>query len=66
MRGCKTFSATMSKDRAALGDVVTAWLNEHPEYAVVERTVLQSSDSEFHCLSITLWYETEPRDRSTT
>ena len=39
-----------------MGEHISRWLAEHPEYEVVEREVTQSSDKEFHCLSITLFY----------
>jgi len=58
MMGVKVFTATKAKDREALGDVVTRWLQENPNIKILERTVTQSSDSQFHCLTITLLYET--------
>lgn len=54
--GVKVFSATKFKEREALGDLITAWIRQHPDYAIVDRVVTQSSDSEFHCLTITLFY----------
>jgi hypothetical protein len=53
--GVKTFSATMHRDRAAMGDAITDWLRSNP-VEIVDKIVTQSSDSEFHCLSITLFY----------
>jgi hypothetical protein len=51
----KVFSATKFKDREALGDRLTEWLQtNHVE--IVNTVVSQSSDSEFHCLTITLFY----------
>ena len=32
------------------------WAEEHPEYEVVDKIVTQSSDHEFHCLTVTLFY----------
>jgi hypothetical protein len=58
MMGVKVFTATKARDREALGDVVTRWLQENPNIKIIERTVTQSSDSQFHCLTITLLYET--------
>lgn len=55
--GVKVFSATMAKQRDALGDEVTAWLRKNPTFEIVDKQVAQSSDSEFHCLSITLFYK---------
>jgi hypothetical protein len=56
----KVFSATMLRDREALGDRVTAWLRAHPELKVVDRVVNQSSDEGFHCISITLFLTGDP------
>ncbi len=55
--GVKVFSATKARDRQNLGDRMTSWLGHHPEVDVVDTVVTQSSDREFHCLSITLFYE---------
>jgi len=54
--GIKVFSATKAREREALGDVITAWIHAHPSYQLVDRIVTQSSDSEFHCLTITMFY----------
>lgn len=58
--GVKVFTATKYRDREELGQEVTSWLNDHRHYELVDRSVLQSSDREFHCLSIVIWY----RDRN--
>jgi hypothetical protein len=59
--GVKIFSATKAADRVLLGERVTAWIGEHPEYQVVDRWVTQSSDHAFHCLAITIfWKATSP------
>jgi hypothetical protein len=50
----KVFSATRSKDRAALGERVTEWIRNHPEERILRTSVLLSSDRAFHCLSIVL------------
>jgi hypothetical protein len=52
----KVFSVTKAKEREALGSVITSWLQQHPEFEVVRTTVNQSSDSEYHCLTITIFY----------
>ena len=52
---CKTFVATRSTERAALGETITAWLAERPQLEVVERVVLQSSDAVVHCLSVVMF-----------
>lgn len=53
--GVKVFSATMGKERDKLGESVTDWLR-HSKVDVVETVVTQSSDSEFHCISITVFF----------
>lgn len=57
MNGCKVFSATMAKQRESLGDDVTMWMRKNPHLVVFEKQVIQSSDSNFHCLTIVLWYK---------
>lgn len=54
--GVKVFSATKAKERESLGESLTSWLNAHPKIEVVNTVVTQSSDREFHCLSITVFY----------
>jgi hypothetical protein len=51
----RVFSATKARDREVLGEAVTAWLRANPGAEVVGREVRQSSDSAFHCISITLF-----------
>jgi hypothetical protein len=55
--GVKVFSATKAKERAGLGDRLTEWIGRHPECQVVDTVVTQSSDHEFHCLTITVFYQ---------
>ncbi len=57
--GVKVFSTTLARDREAMGEGITRWIAAHPELEVVGHEVRQSSDAEFHCLSITVFY----RDR---
>lgn len=52
----KVFSATRAHDRDTLGERITAWLAENP-VKIVDKEVRQSSDSEFHCLTIILFYK---------
>ncbi len=53
----KVFSATKRNEREALGETVTRWLRENKgKIEIVEKVVTQSSDSEYHCLAITLFY----------
>ena len=52
----KVFAATKFTDRAVLGEVVTEWIASHPAHQVTEIVVRQSSDAEFHCLSLIVFY----------
>lgn len=54
--GVKVFSATKAREREELGGRITSWLREHPELMVIDKTVSQSSDREFHCLTITVMF----------
>ncbi len=54
--GVKVFSATKAKERDELGETVTRWLRSNGDLEVVDRVVRQSSDNEFHCLTIVLFY----------
>jgi len=54
--GVKVFSTTLARDREVMGDTITRWLVEHPGLEIVGREVRQSSDREFHCLTVTLFY----------
>jgi folate-dependent tRNA-U54 methylase TrmFO/GidA len=53
--GVKVFSTTLARDREQLSDRINRWLAEHPELEVVDRVVTQSSDKEFHCLTLTFF-----------
>jgi hypothetical protein len=57
LMGAKVFTATKAKDREELGEVVTRWIRDNPRARIVDKIVTQSSDSEFHCLTITIFYE---------
>lgn len=54
--GVKVFSATKAKEREEIGDVVTRWIRSNADLEVVDKEVRQSSDSEFHCYSLVLFY----------
>lgn len=54
--GVKVFTTTLARDREALGETITRWIAEHPELEIVDKVVRQSSDRQFHCLSVTLFY----------
>ena len=59
--GMKIFSTTLARDREAMGDNITRWLTDNPGLEIVDKIVTQSSDKEFHCLTITLFYRERPR-----
>jgi hypothetical protein len=54
--GVKVFSATKAREREELGENVTRWLRATSGVTVTDKIVTQSSDREFHCLTITLFY----------
>jgi hypothetical protein len=51
----KVFSATKAKDRNSLGERITEWIRLR-QPRIVNKKVRQSSDREFHCLTIVLFY----------
>ena len=55
--GVKVFSATKARDREELGEQVTRWLRANSGTTVIDKIVTQSSDREFHCLTITLFFQ---------
>jgi hypothetical protein len=59
MMGIKVFTATKAREREGLGEVVTRWIRNNPENKIFRKEVTQSSDREFHCLTITIFYHTE-------
>jgi len=52
----KVFSATKAKEREQLGERVTEWIKRQRGVHITNTEVLQSSDHEFHCLSIIVFY----------
>jgi hypothetical protein len=54
--GVKVFSATKAKEREELGETITRWLRANPGFEIVDKVVSQSSDNEFHCLSVVFFY----------
>lgn len=54
---CKVFTATMARERAGLGEDFNAWYRELGEPVIIDKHILQSSDSTHHCLSIVVFYE---------
>ena len=58
--GVKVFSTTLARDREVMGEKITNWLKENPHAEIVDKEVTQSSDKEFHCLTVTLFYKPRP------
>ena len=54
--GVRVFSTTLARDRENMGENITKWLKENSNLEIVDKVVTQSSDKEFHCLTITLFY----------
>lgn len=54
--GIKVFSTTLARDRETMGESITRWLKENSGFEIIDKTVTQSSDKEFHCLTVTLFY----------
>ncbi len=59
--GMKIFSTTLARDREQMGDNITRWITDNPQVEIVDKIVTQSSDKEFHCLTITLFYRERAR-----
>jgi len=60
IHGIKTFTGTKAGERSSLGEKATEWLEGQyakAGFEVVDKIVTQSSDNEFHCLTITLFYK---------
>jgi hypothetical protein len=55
--GIKVFSTTLARDRENMGENITKWIKDNPNVEIVDKIVTQSSDKEFHCLTITLFYK---------
>jgi hypothetical protein len=56
-QGAKVFTATKAREREDLGEQVTRWLSENDQIKIKNTTVTQSSDNEFHCLTIIVFYD---------
>lgn len=52
----KVFTATKAAERERLGDLLTAWLEANPGVEIVDTVVQQSSDQQFHCLTIVVFH----------
>jgi hypothetical protein len=56
----KVFSTTLARDREQMGENITRWLKENSGIEIVDKVVTQSSDKEFHCLTVTIFYKSKP------
>ncbi len=54
--GVKVFSATLVRRRETIGDDVNDWLNAHPNRIPVDTLIRQSSDRQFHCFTIVIFW----------
>jgi len=54
--GVKVFSATKARERDEMGAAISRWLKQHADLEIVDKVVTQSSDKEFHCYTLTLFY----------
>ena len=55
--GVKVFSATKARERELIGDRINEWIDDTiKQLEIVDTIVTQSSDREFHCLTITIFY----------
>jgi hypothetical protein len=61
--GVKVFSATKHQERLYLGELITDWLRTNTDKDIVDKTVTQSSDEAFHCLTVTLFYKNKNHPR---
>jgi hypothetical protein len=54
----KVFSATKHKEREELGELITRWLEAKAgKIKVVDKVVTQSSDNEYHCVTVVIFYD---------
>lgn len=53
--GVKVFSATKAREREDISNRINDWLASS-KIDIVDKVVTQSSDREFHCLTITIFY----------
>jgi hypothetical protein len=58
--GVKVFSATKAKEREELGENVSRWIKSNADLEIVSTEVRQSSDNEFHCYSMVIFYRQKP------
>jgi hypothetical protein len=55
--GVKVFSATKARDRDDLSGRITDWIsNNKAKINIVDKVVTQSSDNEYHCYTLAIFY----------
>ena len=55
--GVKVFAATKAKEREELSENVNRWIRSNQDLEIVDKVVSQSSDDEFHCYSLIIFYK---------
>ena len=55
--GVKVFAATKAKEREELSENVNRWIRSNQDLEIVDKVVTQSSDDEFHCYSLVIFYK---------
>lgn len=56
MDGLVVFTATKAKEREYIGERITRWIRSGAPKEILDVQVTQSSDEEFHCLTVTILY----------
>ncbi len=54
--GVEIFTVTKAKERDKLSQTITGWINANRAITIVDYKITQSSDSEFHCLTVAIFY----------
>ena len=55
--GIKVFSATKAREREEISDRITDWIAANRNIEITGHEVKQSSDNEFHCLTIVIFFD---------
>lgn len=55
--GMEIFSASKHEERAKLGKAVSEWRARNPTFDITDVRLTQSSDNEFHCVTIAVFYK---------
>ncbi len=54
--GVQVFSATVGQERTKLGERFDDWRRNRQNTEIVDIIIQQSSDTEFHCLTLVVFY----------